>query len=219
MPLLDAVDRAPYQKQIIVVDDCSRDSTGALAEEWCRSRGGSPEEFCCLRLERNSGKGSAIRAAIPFVRGEFVIIQDADLEYDPNDYPLLLEPLREGKADVLFGARYVRHDNHIPWTPNRVCVVLLNMLVFVLFGKRLVDEASCYKMLPAETLRKMNLVCRRFEFCPEVVAKACLLKLRILEVPVRYTARTRSSGKKIRWWDGAHAILVLCRWRISGFRW
>ena len=124
---------------------------------------GAPNQYLTIGLRRNSGKGTAIRKAIPHVQGELVIIQDADLEYDPSDYPLLAEPLLSVAADFAFGSRYLRHDNFVPWTPNRICVVLLNWAVFLLFFRRLSDEASCYKMCRAGTLRSLRLVCRRFE--------------------------------------------------------
>ena len=216
--LLDRVFRAPYEKQIVVVDDCSADSTARLAEEWCQQAKGIEGQYVTLRLPENQGKGSAIRHALTKASGLYVIIQDADLEYFPDDFPKLLEPLQSGAADIVFGSRYLLAENIVPWTPNRICVVLLNFFVLLLFRKSLSDEASCYKCCKREIYKRMELQCRRFEFCPEVTAKACLLGLRILEVPIRYEARTKQFGKKIRWWDGVHAFGILMYWRVFGFR-
>lgn len=215
--VLDAVHQASGDKQIIVVDDCSTDRTAALAEEWCRTKDGREDSFLVIRVQQNSGKGYAIREGLKSARGEYVIIQDADLECTPDDFPRLLKPMLAGEADIIFGSRYSFEENHAPWNANRVCVVLLNWMVRLLFGVRLEDEACSYKMFRTSTLKAFDLKCRRFEFCPEVTAKACLCKLQIKEIPVRYCARTKKEGKKIRWWDGVHAFAVLLRWRFTGF--
>ncbi len=213
--LLDLVATAPYQKQVVVVDDGSGDGTPTAVEEWRRRAQG---DVVLLRHERNLGKGAAIRTGLTAATGEFVIIQDADLEYDPGDYPLLVEPLLMGAADVVYGSRYLRPPSGAPWSMNRVGVSLLNRVVRLLYGYRLTDEATCYKALRTDLLRAMDLKCERFEFCPEVTAKACRMRLRILEVPVRYVPRGRSDGKKIRWRDGLAALRALWRWRHWEYR-
>jgi len=160
------------------------------------------------------GKGRAIRTALAAAKGQFTIIQDADLEYWPEDYPRLLEPLLAGEAVVVYGSRYLRESvTKRRFTVFRFGVSLLNVAVRVLYGVRLTDEATCYKVFPTEVLRAMDLECERIEFCPEVTAKACRMGLRIAEVPVRYNARTKKEGKKIRWRDGLTAIWTLWKWR------
>ena len=213
-PLLDAVAAAPCIKQIVVVDDGSTDGTAAAIERWMLRCGGDVE---LIRHRVNRGKGAAIRTGLDRARGEVVLIQDADLEYDPGDYPTLIGPILSGRAEVVFGSRYLRPGNPLPWTANRLCVHLLNGIVRVLYRRRITDEATCYKALRVELLRRMDLRCERFEFCPEVTAKACLLGVRIVEVPVRYSPRSRLDGKKIRWWDGVEAIATLVRWRLARF--
>jgi hypothetical protein len=230
--LLGRVTAAPYEKQIIVVDDASTDATGEILAGW--------EGRCeLLRHPHNRGKGAAIRTGLAAALGLYTIVQDADLEYDPRDYPKLIEPLLAGEADVVYGSRYLRvgsaertktaprrseggggqglvrpaDPSKAPALANRLGVLGLNLAVWALYGARLTDEATCYKALPTEALRAMDLVCERFEFCPEVTAKALRTNLRILEVPISYSARTAAEGKKIRWRDGFDALRTLWRWR------
>jgi dolichol-phosphate mannosyltransferase len=208
--LLHAVMAAPGDKQVIVVDDASTDATAEIASCWAK------EHPCCelLRHEVNRGKGAAIRTALAHARGQYTIIQDADLEYDPADYPRLLEPLLAGKAQVVYGSRYLAPaiQGRPPLT-FRWGVSALNLAVRALYGARLTDEATCYKVFPTALLRAMDLRCERFEFCPEVTAKACRMGLKILEVPIRYRPRTIAEGKKVRWRDGWEALRTLWRWR------
>jgi glycosyltransferase involved in cell wall biosynthesis len=211
--LLDAVAAAPYRrKQIVVVDDASSDGTGAVLDAW-RQRTGVDIDL--VRHPANRGKGAAIRTGLERARGPICLIQDADLEYDPSDYPALVEPIVSGRADVVYGSRYLRRDNPLPMTANRLCVHLLNLMVRVLYGQAISDEATCYKAFRTEVLRRMDLRCERFEFCPEVTAKASRMGLTIHEVPVRYRPRSILEGKKIRWSDGVEAIATLLRWRVS----
>ena len=213
-PLLDAVLAAPYEKQVIVVDDGSTDGTGEALALW-RTRSVRPIEL--VTHPTNRGKGAAIRTALVHARGRVVLIQDADLEYDPSQYPIVVEPILDGRADAVYGSRYLMSDGQLPWTLNRVCVVFLNATVRLLYGYRLTDEATCYKAFRGEILARMDLHCQRFEFCPEVTAKACRMGVRLLEVPIRYKPRSRDEGKKIRWQDGVEAITTLFRWRFAKF--
>ncbi len=229
--LLQRVLAAPYSKQVIIVDDASTDGTVAALQRW--------EGHPCVELlahGRNRGKGAAIRTALEAARGRITIIQDADLEYDPQDYPLLIEPLLAGKAQVVYGSRYLgvtadaanaltpcppegREERFSAelrtarWTLFRCGVAAINLVVRLLYGTWLTDEATCYKAFPTDAIRKMDLVCQRFEFCPEVTAKALRMGLRILEVPIHYDARSFQAGKKIRWTDGLAAIATLWKWR------
>ncbi len=208
--LLRHVLAAPYAKQVIVVDDGSTDATVEKLEKW----EGHPDVLL-LAHAKNRGKGAAIRTGLEHAEGRFTIIQDGDLEYDPQEYPKLIEPLLAGEAEVVYGSRYLRSalEPRQPWRLLRFGVAVLNVCVRLLYGARLTDEATCYKAFPTAVLQSMHLHCERFEFCPEVTAKACRLGLEILEVPICYDARTWQAGKKIRWTDGLAALATLWRWR------
>ena len=208
--LLRRVIAAPYEKQVLVVDDGSTDGTAQALEKW----EGYPQ-LVLLQHSRNRGKGAAIRTGLDHAECPYTVVQDADLEYDPNDYAAVIEPLLNGRAEVVYGSRYLRPPDgrRRRWSLSRCAVSALNVCVRWLYGARLTDEATCYKAFSTTMLRAMDLECERFEFCPEVTAKACRLGARILEVPIRYDARTRRAGKKIRWTDGLQALATLWRWR------
>ncbi|MFQ5730906.1 MAG: glycosyltransferase family 2 protein [Planctomycetaceae bacterium] len=217
VPLLEKVAAAAYEKQIVVVDDGSRDGTPALVEDW-RTGLQDPVRVELLAHEINRGKGAAIRTGLAAARGEVTLIQDADLEYDPDDYPRLVGPILTGEAEVVYGSRYLSKANYLPWTANRLCVHLLNGLVRVLYRQRITDEATCYKVFRTDLLRRIDLRCERFEFCPEVTAKVSRLGVRIREVPIRYHPRFADEGKKIGWRDGVEAVWTLLRWRFRRWR-
>lgn len=207
---LKRVVAATYDKQVIVVDDGSTDGTAEVLRE-----GEDHPHVELLRHGKNRGKGAAIRTGLEHARGRYTVIQDADLEYDPNDYLRLLEPLLQAEAQIVYGSRALNTelDGKRTWCPFRVGVKLLNLAFRLLYGLRLIDEATCYKAFPTAVLRKMELVCERFEFCPEVTAKACRMGLPITEVPIPYQPRSVADGKKIRWTDGMEAFAALWRWR------
>jgi len=197
----------PTNKQIIVVDDGSEDETAAIVRRFAQAG------VILLRHERNLGKGAAIRTALSLATGRFIIIQDADLEYDPADFPALLRPLVAGRADVVYGSRNLRANPRV----NRLFYwggQLVTLVANLLFGVHLTDEATGYKAFRADVLRSLSLRSRGFEFCPEVTAKLLRRGVRIVEVPIRYRPRSFREGKKIRAWHGLAAVLVLLWYRF-----
>ena len=208
--LLRRVLAVPVDKEVIVVDDGSRDGTREVLAELAGRL-----QIRALYHERNRGKGAAIRTALTEARGELVIIQDADLEYHPEDYPSLIAPIVRGETNVVYGSRYLSHDNPLPLTHFKVAVLLLNAMANLLYGTRLSDEATCYKVFRASLLKSLPLRCERFEFCPEVTARVAKRGERILELPIRYHYRTRAQGKKIGWRDGFEAIWTRLRYRFT----
>jgi dolichol-phosphate mannosyltransferase len=206
--LLDRLDKAPFRKEIIVVDDSSTDGTSRILEQ--------RKDIVLIRHDRNRGKGAAIRSGIARASGDIIIIQDADLEYDPNQIPKVVAPIVEGRTDVAYGSRFMHGLPKDMPLPNKIANVLLVWAVRLLFGYRLSDEATCYKAFRASLLKSMTLHCTRFEFCPEVTAKALRAGHRIVETELmNYRPRTRKEGKKIRWTDGVEAILTLIRYRLT----
>lgn len=200
---------SPVPKEVLIVDDASTDGTRELLRDEVEGR---HPEVRVVYLSRNGGKGAAIRAALAEARGDFVIIQDGDLEYDPGDYEALLAPALKG-APVVYGTRF-SHGFPPMRLPNRVVNVLLAWAVRLLYGSPLTDEATCYKLFRREVLLSLPLRCRGFEFCPEVTAKALRRGHPIVEVPIRYSSRTHAEGKKIRWTDGVVAFWTLLRYRF-----
>jgi len=211
--VLDGVWRTGVAYQIIVVDDGCGDQTGSIAGRWAERMGRS---VVLITHDRNLGKGSAIRSALPYVTGSHVVIQDADLECDPTDLIRLLAALDRHQVAVVYGSRYLgNHFKGFGRSWNRVGVRFLNWLFWISYGRSLTDEAACYKLLPTALLRSLELRCRRFEFCPEVTAKLCRLGWPIVEVSVRYHPRSVDEGKKIQVIDGLLAIACILRWRIA----
>ena len=206
--IIRRVEAVQLPKELIIVDDGSTDGTRELLREI------PPDVGTVLFHERNVGKGAAIRTALEHVTGEIVIIQDADLEYDPNDYPALVRPIVEGTAQVVYGSRVLRPDN--PYSHLRFYLGgrLLSVIANLLYGIRITDEPTCYKLFRRELLKGLNLQCRGFEFCPEVTAKVARRGIPIHEVPIRYAPRTIDEGKKVSWKNGLYAIWILVKYRF-----
>jgi dolichol-phosphate mannosyltransferase len=203
--VLERVRRAPLpagcEKEIVVIDDGSTDGTAQML---------GPERH----VISHSGKGSAIRAGIELATGDIVLIQDGDLEYDPKDYARLLEPIVSGRADIVYGSRFLGPRVAMA-LPNRIANRVLTATANLLYGARLTDEATAYKAFRMSVLRRIHLKCRRFEFCPEVTAKARRLGFSIHEIPVSYNPRGIAEGKKIRARDGWEALWTLLRYRFG----
>ena len=209
----------PLAKEIILVDDGSRDRSREiltrLQEE--SQRNGDPLNKIRVFLQpRNEGKGAALRAAMDHVSGDVVIVQDADLEYDPKDYPSLLEPIETGVADVVYGTRFAGGGAHrvlFFWHSlgNRMLTLLSNMLT----NLNLSDMEVGYKVFRAEVLKGIDLKSKRFGFEPEITIKLAKKRCRFYEVPISYHGRTYEEGKKITWKDGLAALYTMIRFRLA----
>jgi glycosyltransferase involved in cell wall biosynthesis len=198
----------PLELEVVVVDDGSSDGTdkilAALEDSTVR----------VVTHSANRGKGAAVSTGLENVRGDLVLVQDADLEYDPDDWPRLLDPILKGKARVVYGSRFTgERKNMFPshWLGNR----LLTLVTNVLYRSTLSDMETCYKLFDRRVLDGITIRSRRFEFEPEITAKVLRRGFRIYEVPISYAGREISEGKKISWRDGVGAILTLFRYRFS----
>jgi glycosyltransferase involved in cell wall biosynthesis len=197
------------EKEIVVVDDGSTDGTSQIFGD--RARSGA---VVGCRREVNGGKGTALRAGFALASGDIILIQDGDLEYDPNDYARLIEPILRGEADVVYGSRFRGSASGMTFR-HRAANRLLTAAANFLFGAGITDEATAYKAFRSSLLRDIRLDCKRFEFCPEITAKLCRLGHRIHEVPVSYNARGIADGKKIRLVDGFAAVYTLVKYRLA----
>jgi dolichol-phosphate mannosyltransferase len=199
-----------FEKEVIVCDDGSSDRTAAVVEEVAAT----DERIRLVVHRENRGKGAAIRTALAEARGDYSLIQDADLEYEVDDYPSLLAAVNAG-ADVVYGSRFL--ETRVPQgmkLPNLVANRILTATANLLYGLDITDEATCFKVFRTDLLRSLELECEGFEFCPEVTAKIGRRNIAIAEVPVHYRARNVDEGKKVRWTDGFEAMWVLLKHRL-----
>ena len=199
----------PLRVQLIVVDDCSTDGTRDMLTTLQRELG-----FTLVLQPQNAGKGSALRGGFQEVRGDLVVIQDADLEYSPEEFPELIELICDGRADVVFGSRFLGRHRVFMFTHymgNR----FLTMATNVLYNTMLTDMETCYKVMRAEVLRSMTLEANGFGIEPELTAKIFKRGYRVYEVPISYDGRSYEEGKKIGWRDGFVALWVLLKYRFT----
>ena len=202
--LIEKVKSVPIQKQIIVVDDCSTDGSGDILTKI--------DGIELIQHQLNRGKGSAVQSALPYIKGEFVVLQDGDLEYNPADYQKMLNPLENDSVDVVYGSRWLEKTSSLSYHTigNRFITWFANLVT----GAALSDMASCYKMMPTEIFRSLDIRSEGFGLEAEITAKVFKKKLRVIEIPISYERRTKSEGKKLRLVDGFIAGYTLLRYTM-----
>lgn len=207
--IINYVSKSPINKEIIVVDDGSTDNTRHILSQL------KHDAIKLIFHEENSGKGSAVQTGFDAATGDIIVIQDADLEYDPDEYPILLNPILSGKADVVYGSRFGGHGEHRVlyfwhYVGNRFLTLLSNMFTDL----NLTDMETCYKAFTRNALDGIRIQEKRFGFEPEITAKIARKKLRIYEVPISYYGRTYEEGKKINWRDGFRALWCIIKYNF-----
>jgi len=206
--ILEKVRAVPLEKEILIVDDCSTDGTADIL-----ARLDFPE-VVVLRHDKNRGKGAAVRTGLKRCTGNAVIIQDADLEYDPGEYIRLLKPILDGQADVVFGNRFFGGPQRVLYFWHYCGNRLLTLFTNILYNVNLHDMETCYKVFRKDALDGIEIKSDRFGFEPEITAKMIKAKKRLYEVPISYYGRTYEEGKKITWKDGLKAVATLIRFRF-----
>ena len=211
-----------FPKELVIIDDCSTDGSREflkeLAEKGLKHLGAVGKKNVELKIlfqEKNQGKGAAIRRGFESFSGEIVMIQDADLEYDPRDIPRLIKPILEGNADVVFGSRFIGDTRRVLYFWHAVLNNLLTLLSNMSSGLNLTDMETCYKAFRAEVVRGLRIEEDRFGIEPELTAKVAKKSWRIYEVPISYFGRTYEEGKKIGWKDGVRALYAIAKYTLK----
>lgn len=211
LELLKKVESAKFaglEKEIIITDDFSTDGSRDILNTL-------KNKYKILYHEKNKGKGAAIRTAVKEAEGDFIVIQDADLEYLPDDYDKLLPLLINNEADVVYGSRFKNSDNDKNFIlKNKLANIFLTSLTNVLYGCKITDMETCYKAFKRELIQSITIKSDRFDFEPEITAKVLKKKARLKELPISYNGRGHDEGKKINWKDGLHAIFTLFKYRF-----
>lgn len=208
--IVSRVQAVDFEKEIIIVDDGSTDGTREQLQEISLAQ----ENVRVFYHDRNQGKGAALRTGFEVATGDIVIIQDADLEYDPREYPVLLEPILDGRADIVYGSRFLGGPHRVLFFWHYLGNKFLTLLSNALTNQNLTDMETCYKVFRREVLSDMKLKSNRFGFEPEFTAKIARKDFRIYETPISYSGRTYAEGKKIGWKDGVKAIFAIVWFRF-----
>jgi glycosyltransferase involved in cell wall biosynthesis len=202
--IIEEVHKVPFEKEIIIVDDASLDGTREIVE---RLQGDNIKK---VFHKKNQGKGAAVRSGLPLVDGDIVIIQDADLEYHPDEYPQLIRPIIKGRADVVFGSRFIGAHRCFLFT-HYVGNKIVNLIANILYNTMLSDFMTCYKAFKTEVIKGITITSNRFGFEAEITGEVFKRKLRVYEVPISYSGRSYAEGKKIKWKD----FFVVIKWLIK----
>jgi len=210
LKILDKIKKVkiPIKKEIIIVDDFSKDGTRKILKKI------KDKNIKIYFHNKNLGKGSTIKTGINNSGGDLIIIQDADLEYDPSDYKKLIKPILDGKTKVVYGSRFLKNNKkiyNIYYFGNKI----LSFLTSIIYLTKITDMETCYKVFDSKLIKKMNIKSKRFDFEPEITSKLLKNNIKILEVPISYFPRRKSEGKKIRIKDGVIALLTLIKYRFA----
>jgi glycosyltransferase involved in cell wall biosynthesis len=208
--IVSRVRATPFEKEIIIVDDCSRDGTGDILAELERDPG-----IRVFYQPVNQGKGAALRTGFSHVTGDVAIVQDADLEYDPGDYGALLAPIIQGKADVVFGSRFLGGPRRVLYFWHSVANRMLTLCSNMMTNLNLTDMETCYKVFRREVLERITVTSRRFGVEPELTQKVARLGVRVYEVPISYNGRCYHEGKKIGWKDAVSAFYHILKFKLA----
>jgi glycosyltransferase involved in cell wall biosynthesis len=218
--IIRQVQSVPLRKEILITDDCSTDGTREIIKEMEQEAANAPHDDCNIMRffyhKTNQGKGAALKTGFDQISSDskIVIVQDADLEYDPTDYPVLIKPIIEGRADVVYGSRFLgEHRVFLFW--HYMANKMLTLLTNILYDTMLSDMETCYKAVRSEVIRSLELRANRFDFEPEITAKILKKRLKVYEVPIHYSGRDYSEGKKIGLKDAFEALFALIRYRFK----
>ncbi len=209
--VVEQVRAVPLDVEVIAIDDCSADGSGDVLEGLLKSR----RIHRLVRHPVNRGKGAAIRSGIKEASGDVIVIQDADLEYDPAELPLLLKPIKEGKADAVYGSRFQGGPHRVLYFWHMVGNSLLTLLSNMFTNLNLTDMETCYKLVKADLMKRLPLTANRFGIEVELTARLSQAQARIWELPISYSGRTYAEGKKITWRDGAAALWHILRYNLA----